>query len=323
MKAYFSVSMSLGRDPRVVRALRDGGDVALTLWLLALGWAREELTDGHVPADMLEALHPLRLTPDALSAAAAALVSAGLWREADGGYQIAGFSDWNPSRAEIEEKRAKDRERKSGRAAPRIVPENFHVDSRRIPDGFQTDSARTPDGIHSDSARIPQDSTRKERGREKGISTLHSAGAPERAQASSAPEPSRVPADPLAAELLAKLEATLPLRPIAAAHHAETLAGRCHGRGTKAPAALAALDDLARDAQAAADAGSPWGREYLAAKAAKYIDHARAPSSVRADASRPYQRPPPSPVQQGCDLPAGTLEELLALTEREVSHGAR
>ncbi len=140
----------------------------------------------------------------------------------------------------------------------------------------------------------------------------------DRAEARDAPA-SAPPADPLARDLLAKLAGTTALAGIATSAHAETLAGRCHAKGTKAQWALAALDDLARDAQAAADAGSPWGREFLAAKAARYVDHARAPAAPKP----PAGRGPASPVQVACTLPAGTLEELLALPPLEVSRGSR
>lgn len=302
----------------MVRAVSLVGADAVALWLFGLSWARSELTDGAIPREVLPVLHPLCGRP--VAEVAAALVASGLWAETEEGWKIAGFEDWNPNgekvkkRLEADAKRKREwraREKAKREATKAAPPAEPAAEAQPV----LVASAGRPTGRATDEVRIEI---------EKEITTTaQRAGAPERAQASSAPEPSRVPSDPLAAELLGKLEATPPLAPIAAAHHAETLAGRCHGRGTRAPAALAALDDLARDAQAAADAGSPWGREHLAAKAAKYVDHARAPSSVRADASRSYQRPPPSPVQQGCDLPAGTLEELLALAEREASHGAR
>lgn len=306
----------------MVRAVSLVGADAVALWLFGLSWARSELTDGAIPREVLPVLHPLCGRP--VAEVAAALVASGLWAETEEGWKIAGFEDWNPNgaktRAKLEKDAARKREWRAREKAKREAAKTGGLPEPPPSPPSETKpvrvaSAGRPTGRTPDEVRIEI---------EKEITTTaQRAGAPERTQASSAPEPSRVPSDPLAAELLAKLEATPPLAPIAAAHHAETLAGRCHAKGTKAPAALAALDDLARDAQAAADAGSPWGRESLASKAAKYIDHARAPSSVRADASRPYQRPPPSPVQQGCDLPAGTLEELLALTEREASHGAR
>jgi hypothetical protein len=43
---------------------------------------------------------------------AAALVRAGLWSEADGGYQVHHYLDWNPSKAEVEKYRSEERARK-------------------------------------------------------------------------------------------------------------------------------------------------------------------------------------------------------------------
>jgi hypothetical protein len=76
------------------------------LWVVAGAWCSDQLTDGHVPRDMLTAL-------GGRTADARALVTAGLWTEDGDGWT---FHDWltmNPSRSDVEAKRDQERERKS------------------------------------------------------------------------------------------------------------------------------------------------------------------------------------------------------------------
>jgi len=99
---WFKVDDKLHSHPKRYRAnLR-----AMGLWVLAGSWSSDQLTDGHIPRDLLAALGG---TP----ADASALVRAGLWEECPDGWL---FHDWeaqNPTRTSVETRRAEDRERKA------------------------------------------------------------------------------------------------------------------------------------------------------------------------------------------------------------------
>lgn len=74
---------------------------AIGLWVLALSWSSDKMTDGYIKPDTLYRLH--------LDAYAYVdeLVDAGLWDEnpRDEGWIIHDFLDYNPSKVEVQEKR--------------------------------------------------------------------------------------------------------------------------------------------------------------------------------------------------------------------------
>jgi len=80
------------------------------------------------------------------------LVSAGLWEDTEGGWQIHDYLEYNPSRADTLAKRAADLERKKN---PQRPPAN---------------SARNPNGIHKDSKRPVPDPVPVEESRETAVS---------------------------------------------------------------------------------------------------------------------------------------------------------
>jgi hypothetical protein len=99
---------------------------AVALWTLAGCWCSRQLTDGHVPTRQVR---KLGFAPKH----AAALVSAGLWVESDGGWQ---FHDWTahqPTREDVESKREADRIRKAEARAR-------GAESRRRPQSVRPDN---------------------------------------------------------------------------------------------------------------------------------------------------------------------------------------
>lgn len=76
------------------------------LWVIAGSWSSDQLTDGHIPHHMLAALG--FTTRDA-----SALVTAGLWRTDSDGWHFHDWQTMNPTRANVEARRAEDRERKA------------------------------------------------------------------------------------------------------------------------------------------------------------------------------------------------------------------
>lgn len=91
-----------------VMALSEGpcrGD-ALALWLFCGCWSSHALRDGFVPTGVVRAFafHP---------EAASELVRVGLWLTAKGGYHFHDWADYQPSAAQVEERRKAGAERKA------------------------------------------------------------------------------------------------------------------------------------------------------------------------------------------------------------------
>jgi hypothetical protein len=93
------------------------GDDAFALWVRALCYCNRALTDGFVPSGALSSLSRAKRPADV----AAKLVAEKLWEPVDGGYQVHDYTDFQPSRAEIEEQRREKSEakRRAGQAGGR------------------------------------------------------------------------------------------------------------------------------------------------------------------------------------------------------------
>jgi hypothetical protein len=94
---WFKVSDEFAFHPKVVAA-----GTSLSAWIRAASWSAQQLTDGFIPDHMVLAFGAKK--------DAARLVSVGLWDKVNGGYQFHDWADYQPLRAEIEEKRAKKQE---------------------------------------------------------------------------------------------------------------------------------------------------------------------------------------------------------------------
>lgn len=80
------------------------------LHIRAISYATRHMTDGFLADSAVTALMP---DQDRREKATQALVEEGLWyRNGNEGFAIHDFLDWNPSKAQIMEKRHRDRERK-------------------------------------------------------------------------------------------------------------------------------------------------------------------------------------------------------------------
>ncbi len=86
----------------------EAGNAAMGVWVRGLAWSAYYLTDGFVPNKVA------RLVAGESRGALKALVCSRLWLECPGGYRIHDYLKYNPSKAEVLEKREKDRLRKLG-----------------------------------------------------------------------------------------------------------------------------------------------------------------------------------------------------------------
>ena len=105
---------SFPSHPKVLGIPRRERLAAIGLWTLAGGWCAKQLTDGYLAEHMVDEIGGTHKS-------AAALVDAGLWELANGGFQFHDWSDYNPTREEVEADRNAARERmkriRSGRSS--------------------------------------------------------------------------------------------------------------------------------------------------------------------------------------------------------------
>lgn len=110
---------------------------AMALWVLAMSWSCDELTDGAIPADMPELLIP---GGDAM---AERLVSVGLWERTEAGFRFHDWDQFQPS-ADLERNRRESVSRIRSEAGKRGAAKRWQTDGKRdgkpIANGWQTDS---------------------------------------------------------------------------------------------------------------------------------------------------------------------------------------
>lgn len=146
---WFKVDDRLPTSRKLIRIPRSKRTAAIGLWTIAGAWSAHDLTDGVIPAYMIDEWGG---TDDD----AQALIDAGMWErtehDGDAAYAFVKWGEYQPLKAAVEEKRERDRERKArqsrdsgGKFAGRTVD--------------ASDSARNPDGIHVESERNFSDST--------------------------------------------------------------------------------------------------------------------------------------------------------------------
>lgn len=154
--AWFKVDDGFFSSKPVLRIARRYRLPAVGLWTLAGTWSAQEELDGFVPDYVLEELCG---TP----AIAAQLVSAGLWENVESsnserglaGWQFRNWSKYQPTKAELDETREKERVRKAKyRASQRDTDgtsagqtEGHHPESEH-PDPTRPDpTPKTPHGV--------------------------------------------------------------------------------------------------------------------------------------------------------------------------------
>jgi len=118
-------------NPKIIEA----GATASWLWFCGVLYCRRALTDGFIPYKVVPSLSIGLKAP---YGHASTLVRVGLWDNANTGFYVHDYLHWNPTKAQMESYRAKDRDRKQSR----------HVG--------HTDSERNRNGIAAESERIPE-----------------------------------------------------------------------------------------------------------------------------------------------------------------------
>lgn len=160
--AWFKVDDAFHSSKPVMRIPRRNRAAAVGLWTLAGTWSSQEETDGFIPEYLLEELCG---TP----ALAGILVRVGLWEHVTGesqetysernanvnvtyrdpvepGWQFRKWSDYNPLKSELEEKRESERIRKANYRKSQQRPDNVPAGH---PEGHQAESS-PPDPTRPD-----------------------------------------------------------------------------------------------------------------------------------------------------------------------------
>ena len=101
--------------PKFMRAAQllgppEGHARAFLLYVLGLGYARQYLTNGHIPVTFPQGVGLISAPENVVKALCDPRVK--LWRKVDDGYEIHDYLDWNVRASVIKEKRRLDRDRK-------------------------------------------------------------------------------------------------------------------------------------------------------------------------------------------------------------------
>ena len=106
MSGWVKVMNAIGTHPKFLAA----GDRAGWLYVCALGYCNEHLTDGFIPAPALTVISPTTPQP---KQRAKELVDVGLWVEVEGGWVVHDYLSVQSSAASVRERRQKDADRKA------------------------------------------------------------------------------------------------------------------------------------------------------------------------------------------------------------------
>lgn len=146
---WFKVDDSLHSHMKAIRA----GEAAMGLWVLAGSWSADQLTDGWIPRRIARRLSP---RADKL---AKNLESVGLWtpdwRENEPGWVFHSWSDYQPTRADVEARRKADADRRArwrkarqeAKSAGQSTSESRQESQQESRDESRRDTGRAARGV--------------------------------------------------------------------------------------------------------------------------------------------------------------------------------
>lgn len=119
-----------------------GNDLAAWgLWVWSLAWSNRNMTDGEIPAAVVQ-----RMDPD--GSASGALLASGRFRRDGEVIVVHDYLEYQPSAATIREKRERERARWQRRGERKPTPDGANDDSEPTPPGVDAESEDPP--------RVPQ-----------------------------------------------------------------------------------------------------------------------------------------------------------------------
>ncbi len=126
--------------PKTVKAVQLGGSAAIHLWLALRLYSGKHLTDGLIDSFMVVELS-LGLHSRTRKRALAALLESGLLDPCgDGNYQLHDYSDWAPSRATVEKRKAEAKARKEKYLEKHAGGTHSERDEEPVPDESSRDA---------------------------------------------------------------------------------------------------------------------------------------------------------------------------------------
>jgi hypothetical protein len=136
--SWVKIDDKFRHHPKVIAAGLEGS----WLYVCALAYCGEQLTDGYLPEGVLPVLAPHVTDP---TKAADTCCTVGLLRRVDGGYEVPDYLDYNPSRAKVIAEREAARKRQSDRRARATTTDDMSRRESRRDFGRSSPSPTRPD----------------------------------------------------------------------------------------------------------------------------------------------------------------------------------
>lgn len=150
--SWFRCDDGMLDHPKWIKALKEGGDAALHLWMRWGTWSSRHLTDGVIPAHVAESLPGPRGGKTRERAERALAEASLIHRQSNGDITLHGYLEYNPSRAKAlaeRQRKTKNKQDQRDRAgvtgdSPTTVPGDRSVPSRPVPSPDNSLSATAP-----------------------------------------------------------------------------------------------------------------------------------------------------------------------------------
>lgn len=163
---WFKVDDGFPRHPKVLRIPREDNLRALAIgtWTLCGAWSASNRLDGYVPTYAID-------EAGGTIAGAEALVVVKLWRKVRDGYRFVNWAEWQPTRAELDEKKENERVRKANQRAARKASGGAAV-SADVPAGhIAGPTTSRPVPSRPDPSPSRPDDDQSSRGNSRALST--------------------------------------------------------------------------------------------------------------------------------------------------------
>lgn len=142
---HAKVETALRDHPKAVEC----GPTAMGVWLGALLYIRDHLTDGFIPHGAIAGLFG---GGKANASAAKRLANAGLFEEVEGGYMLAKYSEKNQTKAQVNSAIEEARERMRKRRSSTFVRTNIDRTNKEVPTSTSISSSGSdPEGVQGEA----------------------------------------------------------------------------------------------------------------------------------------------------------------------------
>ncbi|MEU9805049.1 hypothetical protein [Mycobacterium sp. NPDC050853] len=139
---WFNVDDGFANSKPVMRIPRRYRTAAIGLWTLTGSWSAKELTDGLIPAEVVEEFGG---TPKLVEL----LIVAELWDSAESGVQFRNWPKWQRTKAQVLDFRAGEAERKRKQRERKVRPSD--QEERKV---SQPCPGGTPTGLRPESSQV-------------------------------------------------------------------------------------------------------------------------------------------------------------------------